>query len=343
MATGTTALKLLQHRDSPKRLPYSAYQCRLLCFVLMVWIAGAQAYCIQQPERTHAQRFAPQDERLRSAEQEASARLRENPSDVKMLLDLGLARLRLGKVDAAIADFRRAAVQKPALAEVQSDLAYALWMRGDLRDALHTARAALLLDPSDASAHRYAGRLLLLQGGDRSEAIGHLERAVQLNPEETDAHLDLVMAYRSAGDPPNAWAQLRLLQTEFAENDPRLLYVQGLLFSDQGRSALAIDFFRRACAGNPNLGEARDALGIELAQAGRWAEALDVLGPAAKANSRSFRVTYAYALALMNTQHLAEAEEVAGRATDLNPGSAEARALLGQIKARLAPPGEKRP
>lgn len=317
--------------------------CRPFWPLLVIWIAGAQAYCIQRPERTHVERFAGQTEKLRSAEQKAEARLRENPSDVKALRDLGLARLRLGKVDAAIVDFRRAAVQEPALAEIQSDLAYALWMRGHLDDALHAARAALLLDPNDASAHRYVGRLLLLQEGDRSEAITHLEKAAQLNPEETDAHFDLVMAYRLAGDPANAWAQLRLLQTEFTEDDPRLLYVQGLLVSDQGRSALAIDFFRRAWSGNPSLGEAREALGIELAQAARWSEALDVLGPAAKADSPSFRVTYAYALALMNMQHLAESEEVARRATRLNPGSAEARALLGQIKARMLLPGGKRP
>lgn len=316
---------------------------RPFCLLLVIWIVGAPAYCIQPPERTHAERFASQAERLRFAEQEAEARARENPSDVKGLLDLGLARLRLGKVDAAIADFRRAAAQEPALAEVQTDLAYALWMGGHLDGALRAAHAALLLDSHDASARRYVGRLLLLQGGDRSEAIAELEKAAQLNPEETDAHFDLVMAYRSAGDLPNAWAQLRLLQTEFNEDDPRLLYVQGLLVSDQGRSALAIDFFRRARAGNPSLGEAGEALGIELAQAGRWAEALDVLRPAVKANSRSFRVTYAYALTLMHTQHLAEAEEVARRATSLNPGSAEARALVGQIQARLMPSGAKRP
>ena len=326
------------------QLLYLACQgCRPFCPLLLIWIAGvAQGYGIQQLQRTHAERFAPQADKLHSAEQKAEARLRENPSDVKALLDLGLTRLRLGKVDAAIADFRRAQEKEPALAEVQTDLAYALWTGGHVDDALSAARAALLLDPNDASAHRYVGRLLLLKGGDRSEAIAHLERAAQLNPEETDAHFDLAMAYRSVGDPPNAWAQLRLLQTEFADDDPKLLYVQGLLASDQGRSALAIDFFRRACSGTPSLGEAREALGIELAQAGRWAEALDVLEPAAKADSQSFRVTYAYALALMNTEHLAEAEEVARRATSLNPGSAEASALLNQIKARMLS-GRKRP
>jgi Flp pilus assembly protein TadD len=72
-------------------------------------------------------------------------------------------------------------------------------------------------------------------------------------------------------------------------------------------------------------------------------EALEVLGPAARDNLGSFRLAYAYALALMNTERLAEAEEAARRALSLNPGSAEARALLGQVQARRAPGGEKQP
>jgi hypothetical protein len=44
----------------------------------------------------------------------------------------------------------------------------------------------------------------------------------------------------------------------------------------------------------------------------------------------------------MNTERLAEAEAVAGQAISLNPSSAEARALLGQIKA-LRMPGRRRP
>jgi Flp pilus assembly protein TadD len=280
---------------------------------------------------------------LRSAEREAEARVRANPTDVKALLDRGLARLPLAQVDAAIADFRRAAALAPDQAEPETDLAYGLWMQGHLEEALGAARAALALDPHNASAHRYAGRLLLLLGGDRSSALAHLEEAARLNPQETDAHFDLVMAYRAAGDASNAWAQLRLLQTEFPADDPRVLYVEGLLASDQGRLSVAIDYFRQALAGDPHLGEAREALGIALAQAARWVEALEVLGPAARDNLGSFRLAYAYALALMNTERLAEAEEAARRALSLNPGSAEARALLGQVQARRAPGGEKQP
>ncbi len=281
------------------------------------------------------ERFASQAEKLRSAKRKAQAQVEQNPSDAKALVGLGLARLRVEELDAAAADFRRATALAPSLAEAQTDLAYALWRQGHLDDALAASRAALQLDPRDAAAHRYAGRLVLLKDGNREEAIAHLEKAAQLNPEETDAHFDLLMAYRAAGDAASAWSQLRLLQTEFPEDDPRLLYLRGLLVSDQGRSAMAIDCFRRAWSGDPHLEEARDALGVELVQSRHWAEALEVLESASKANPRSFRLAYAHALALLNVQRLPEAAEEARRASFLNPASTEAQALLRLIKARM--------
>jgi Flp pilus assembly protein TadD len=288
------------------------------------------------------ERFASQAEKLRSAEQAAERRVSENPSDPKALLDRGLARLRRGSVDAAISDFRHAALLAPSLAEAEADLAYALWTQGRLEEALNAARNALKLDPESPSAHRYAGRLLLLLDRNRNEAVAHLEHAVQLDPQETEAHFDLALAYRAAHDLPNAWAQVRLLETEFPEDDSRLLYVQGRLASDQGRSAVAVEFFRRAWKNNPSLLEAREALGIELARLQRWGEALDLLGAASSANPQSFRVTYAYALALMNTGHLAEAEQVTRRVMGLNQRS-EVRALLDQITARRLLAGERKP
>ena len=277
------------------------------------------------------------------AEQDAESRVRTNPNDPKAWPDLGMAHLHLGKVDDAVRDFRRASALAPSLSTPQTDLAYALWMKGDINGALAASRAALALDPKDASAHRYTGRLLLLRGGDRGEAIEHLERAAQMNPAETDAHFDLLLAYRSNGDAANAWAQLRLLQTEFPGDEPRVLYVQGVLTSDQGRSPAAIELFRRALAGDPHLSEAREALAIELAQSRQWPEALGLIAAAIRDNPRSFRLAYAYALTLLNTSHFAEAEEAARRAIELNPGSPEARALLSDVQAHSASRGGKEP
>jgi tetratricopeptide (TPR) repeat protein len=120
-----------------------------------------------------------------------------------------------------------------------------------------------------------------------------------------------------------------------------LLYVEGLLASDQGRAPFAIEHFRRALAANPSLDEAREGLGITLTQAQRWAEALEILKPLARQKPQSFTVAYACALALKNTGHLPEAAEEARRALRLNPNSAEAHSLLSQTLAESGLP-EKR-
>jgi len=316
---------------------------RASCLLVLTLSTGSAIRCQERAEKSHVERFASQAEKLRSAERDAEGRVRAYPSQLRAWLDLGMAHLNLAELDAATAAFRRAAALSPFVAEPQTDLAYALWMQGKFDLALEAAKAALSLDPNDASAHRYAGRLLLLQGGSRGEAIEHLQKAVQINPEEADAHFDLAMAYREAGDTPNAWAQLRLLQSEFSEDEPRLLYIEGLLSSAQGRSSLAIDFFRRALAGDRRLPGARESLGIELAQTGHWTEALALIEPAARDNPQSFQLSYLYALTLMNTRRWGDAEAAARRAISLNPGSSEARALLGQAEARLASARDNHP
>jgi tetratricopeptide (TPR) repeat protein len=313
------------------------------CLLVLTVSASSILHGQQRAEQTHVERFAPQAERLRAAERDAEGRVRAYPSQVRAWLDLGMAHLNLAELDAATAAFRRAATLCPSLAEPQTDLAYALWLQGKVDPALEAAKAALSLDPNDAAAHRYVGRLLLLRGGSRAEAIEHLQKAVQSNPEETDAHFDLAMAYREAGDMPNAWAQLRLLQTEFPEDEPRLLYLEGLLSSTQGRSSLAIDFFRRALAGDSRLPRARESLGVELAHAGHWTEALALLEPAARDNPQSFELSYLYALTLMNTRRWADAEAAARRAINLNPASSEARDLLAQVEAHSGSAREKEP
>jgi tetratricopeptide (TPR) repeat protein len=302
---------------------------------------GVSSFCAEKRESSHAERFANPGTRLKRAELEAAVRVSANPKDVGAILDLGLARLRLGEFDGAVENFRRAVLVDPASADSEAHLAYGLWMQGRLDAALAAARSALALDSENASAHRYEGRLLFLTGGDRREAVQQLERAARLDPEETDTHFDLLMAYRSAGDVERAWAELRLLRAAYAADDARLLYVEGLLASDQGRASFAIDHFRRALAANPSLDEAREGLGITLTQAQRWAEALEVLKPLAQQKPQSFTVAYACALALKNTGHLPEAAEEARRALRLNPNSAEAHSLLSQTLAESGPP-EKR-
>jgi tetratricopeptide (TPR) repeat protein len=299
--------------------------CLLLLFPFLTPLSS------QEQVRSHQERFASPIVKYQLSEAKATARLQKAPKDVAALTERGLARLSLGMIQSGIADFEQAVALDRSSGKAWACLAYGLWMQGQLEPALGAARQALANDPEQASAHWYTGRLLLLTGGNPEEAKTHLERALQLNPEESGIRLDLLMAYRASGDLRRAWAQLRPLRASLSTSDSRLLYAEGLLASDFGRPTLAIDRFRLALAASPQMLEARSGLGTALVQAERWQEAVDILLPLSKEQAQSFRVAYLLALALQHTERRPEAEQEARRALKLNPDSKEAAELLGRL------------
>ncbi len=298
----------------------------------LLLLAGAIPAFSQEKERSHQERFAtPQSQRERE-ERAASARLRANPNNAKALEDRGVARLRLGKVDEAVADLKRAAALNPKSPDVHADLAYALMQQRRLPEALEAARAALALNPNHIAANAYAGHVLLVTGGDLAEAIASLERAAGRSPDDVDVRIDLLTAHLQRHELDRAGIDLRVLRLLLPYGDARLWYEEGLIQADSGNLEIAIDRFRRALAADPKLGAARHSLGLALAQAGNWQEAIQLLGPLSQANPGSFSIAYFYALALQNAQR-AEAEAEARRALALRPESAEGQVLLGVVLA----------
>jgi len=300
------------------------------CFLLLAFLANLSA---QEPVSSHQKRFASSIVKYQLAEAAATSRLDKNPKDVTALTERGLARLSLGMIKPGVADFEQAVALDRSSGKAWACLAYGLWMQGQLDAALAAARQALANDPEQASANWYTGRLLLLTGGELREATVCLERALQLDPEEAGIRLDLLMAYRTVGDLKRAWAQLRPLRALLSASDSRLCYAEGLLASDFGRSAFAIDRFRQALTANPQMIEARNGLGRALVQGEQWQEAIEVLSALAKEQPQSFTVAYLLALALHHAQRRPEAEQEVRRALKLNPGSKEAVELLASLLA----------
>jgi tetratricopeptide (TPR) repeat protein len=198
------------------------------------------------------------------------------------------------------------------------------------REALEAARAALALNPNHVAGNAYAGHILLLTGGDLSEAIACLERAASRSPDDVDVRIDLLNANLQRHELGRAGVDLRVLRQLLPYGDARLLYEEGLLQADSGNLNVAVERFRRALAADARLDAARRSLGLALAQAGRWQEAIQVLGPLSQAEPDSFAVAYFHALALHNSQR-PEAEAEARRAVALRPQSAEGESLLGVI------------
>ena len=295
--------------------------------LLLCGLSGAQT-----PEASHQLRFATPRERLQRAEHGADLLLRTHPGDAAALGDRGLARLRLGKNDAAINDLRRATALNPRSSDIQANLAYALWTLGRTPEALDSAQRSLVLNPNNISAHATLGRILLYNQEKAAEAVPHLQRALDLDPEESDLRFDLFNAFRQTHDLGAAGMQIKLLKLLSPPQDPRVLYAEGLLLAEAGNPDAAARRYQQALAANPSFVPARQDLGVAFTQLGRWPEAVAVLAPLTQQQPTSYPVAYLYALALHNA-HQDHAEAEAMRALALAPRSAEAHTLVGIIQS----------
>jgi len=280
-------------------------------------------------ELSHQERFAPAAKSMEKAESDLTAKLAANPKDASLLSSRGLLRLQLNKGPEGIADLRLAAEAAPANAQLRINLAYGLLLNQKLEESIAEARTALAMEDKSYAAQALLGRALIATGGDSKEAIEHLQRSLDLYPDQTNLRFELVNALRMKKDFPAAGVQLRILKDQLPPGDARLEYAQGLLSADLGYPEAAVASFRRALQSNPNSLTIRQDFGAALVRMGKWIEAASVLGPLALARPDSSLVAYLNALALQNSQHSKEGEAEARRALVLDSRSADAHTLLG--------------
>ena len=137
--------------------------------------------------------------------------------------------------------------------------------------ALSTAlRSILREDPTNPQANLRLGFVLL----DRrcADAVPHFRAAIVAKVPSADAHLGLAGCQASRRDYAGAVATLR--DGERAEpGNPVVLANLGVMLSDGGKPGEAIDPLQRALTTDPNLHQARFALAIAFARAGRRTEA----------------------------------------------------------------------
>ena len=95
-----------------------------------------------------------------------------------------------GKLDEAVACYRRALELKPDYAEAHNNLGNALKDQGKLDEAVACYRRALELKPDFAEAHNNLGNALKEQG-KLDEAVACYRRALELKPDFAEAHGNL--------------------------------------------------------------------------------------------------------------------------------------------------------
>jgi tetratricopeptide (TPR) repeat protein len=116
---------------------------------------------------------------------------------------LGLALVRVGKVQEAISHYEQAVRLKPDFVQAQYNLGNALLRVGEVQEAIGHYEEAVRLKPDFADAHNNLGAALVRQGR-LQEAIGHYELVVSLAPDFAEAHYNLGNALEQAGQAQKA-------------------------------------------------------------------------------------------------------------------------------------------
>ena len=213
---------------------------------------------------------------------EIFARLAACPTPrADVLRGLGRARREQGDLQGAIEAYERALEISPAAADVMVSLGIALKQRGDAAAAEHWFRRAAQTNPALAEAHHSLGLLLAAQGRV-GEALECWQRAVAAQPALVAAWLALGTALREAGRLGEALDAYRSA-LRFAPGRALVHLEIGLLEQRLLGAAEALPHFQRAVELDAASAEARNNLGMALAELGRYDEAVAHLAGAAAA------------------------------------------------------------
>ena len=114
-------------------------------------------------------------------------------------MNVGRARLTEGNLAGAEESLRKALEVDPGLAKTHFFLGTALKQSGRYDEALGHLRKAAALYPRDRVVRNQVGRLLFLKREYRA-AIAELAQVLAVDPEDLQAHYNLMLSYQGAGD-----------------------------------------------------------------------------------------------------------------------------------------------
>jgi tetratricopeptide (TPR) repeat protein len=198
------------------------------------------------------------------------------PDDFEVHSNLGTALLDLGRVDEAVASFRRSLAIKPDYADAHSNLGNALRILGRLEDSVRSCRQAIEIEPDFAVAHSNLG-IALKELGQFEDAVRSCRRALEISPNLAEAYNNLGNSLRDLGrgrlnEAVSSYRSAIEIKPRFAEAHNNL----GIVLRLQGRMAEAEASCRRALEINPMFGAAVASLAELHADAGQFSAAEDL-------------------------------------------------------------------
>ncbi len=180
--------------------------------------------------------------------------------------NFGLALYKKGKVDDAMAEYRKALEIDPNYVTAYYNLGVLFFEKGELDTAIAQYRKALELNPDYTEAHYNLG-VTLSHVGQVDEAITQFKKTLELDPLFVKASNNLGAIYvqrRQLDEGIDECQRAIKLDPTFAESH----YNLGVALSYKGLTDDAIVQYQKVLELDPSMAEAHDNLGIALVQKG---------------------------------------------------------------------------
>jgi len=285
--------------------------------------------------------------------------------DASYFNNLGNMLRECGRLDDAIAHYRRAVALRPDYPEAHNNLGNALRDARDPAEAMQSCSRAIELRPGYAEAYNNLGNVLqdlgeldaaaasygkaiafhpayadaysnlgnVLRAQERhADAIVHYRRAIELNPALRVAHRGLAIALRATDDFDGALEHARAgLEPGDAEGHCTL----GRSLRSMNDFDGAARLFERACEIDPSYAPAWCRLGELRCQQGEYEESLRLCRHAIELDPELADAYNFLGLAYHNLDRMAASELSHRHAIDLNPDDADAHHNLAAALFRL--------
>jgi tetratricopeptide (TPR) repeat protein len=280
--------------------------------------------------------------------------LKSDPDSAEALYGMGRIQAARGDSASAAEFLRRACEQFPAYGAAQYALAMAYQRLGKpdeaephfraykanvtgtppLRDELMGAVQEL-----DLGAQTHLRRSLELeQQGRLAEAIDEQELALQADPKNVQANINLISLYARVGQPEKAE---QCFQTAVRLNPDRAdaYYDHGVLLYTQGKYQEAEQAYRQALKINPYYAESHNNLGVLLEKQGQTEAAMEEYRAAIK-NQPGYRLAH-YHIATIFVRQGKYSEAIASLLKTLQPEDASTPGYIYALAIAYARGGDR--
>lgn len=189
--------------------------------------------------------------------------IEQNPTSWEAHINVGAELFKKGTLDEAEFHFHRVLelnpTHRPAAKRAYVSLGNVMLKRGKWKDAIGFIEKSLQVDPNYATAHTSLGSALHRMGR-LTEALSHYEKSLRLRPKSASVHSNLAWMLATCADPhlrdgPRALALAEQANSLSGNASPKVLRSLAAAYAENSKFALAIEAAQRALELSRDQGE----------------------------------------------------------------------------------------